>query len=399
MLGPDYQSKSSDFEAILAAEGVGYLLSGEEKVASLIPWDPLTFSLFTCDGSTICLLLSANWCRPCRTFTPQLVQLYNTVRKSVGEEKLEIILVSMDRDETEFRQHYMCMPWLAVPFDVKLQQRLSKLYHVRHLPSLITLGVSGTLNQEDAVGLIQEYGADAFPFTKKRKEELKAADEAKRQGGKLDELLARGGRDYLVSGIGKEVWISELVGKTIGLYFGGNWCPPCHKFVEQLKEAYHELISTTNQSFEVVFVSTDKGEEDFNRHISNMPWLAIPYKDTTRQDICRIFDIKRIPALVLIAPNGSTISTNGRAMISLYGAMAYPFTESRIEEVEALLRKQGDGLPQQVSNPKHEHVLNLVMAKAYVCDFCQKHGRFWSFSCDVCDYDLHPTCVDRTAGA
>ncbi|KAK3000980.1 hypothetical protein RJ639_020941, partial [Escallonia herrerae] len=347
-------------------------------------------------------------------------ELYNTVRKSVGEEKLEIILVSMDRDETEFRQHYICMPWLAVPFDVKLQQRLSKLYHVRHLPSLVTL------NQEDAVGLIQEYGADAFPFTKKRKEELKAIDEAKRQGGKLDELLARGGRDYLVSGICKEacnhypehhiltwnffgssssveriflVWISELVGKTIGLYFGGNWCPPCHKFVEQLKEAYHELISTTNQSFEVVFVSTDKGEEDFNRHISNMPWLAIPYKDKTRQDLCRIFDIKRIPALVLIAPNGSTIRANGRAMISLYGAMAYPFTESRIAEVEALLRKQGDGLPQQLSNPKHEHVLKLVMAKAYVCDFCQKHGRFWSFSCDVCDYDLHPTCVDRTAGA
>lgn len=100
--------------------------------------------------------------------------------------------------------------------------------------------------------------------------------------------------------------------------------------------------------------------------------------------------------MVLIGQEGKAISTNGRALISLYGAKAFPFTELRIKELEAALGKEGEALPSQVKDIKHDHLLKLDMAKAYVCDFCKKQGRFWAFSCDVCDYDLHPTCVDES---
>lgn len=189
-----------------------------------------------------------------------------------------------------------------------------------------------------------------------------------------------------------QILVSELTGKTIGLYFGAHWCPPSRAFTSQLIEAYNELTA----SLEIVLVSTDRDIKEFNTNLSNMPWLAIPYEDRTRQDLCRIFHIKGIPALVVIGEDGKTRSRDARGMISSYGAKAFPFTEQRISEIEEALKKEGDALPQQVKDIKHGHLLKLDMAKAYVCDSCKRQGRFWAFSCGVCNYDLHPGCVEES---
>ncbi|KAJ4962492.1 hypothetical protein NE237_022431 [Protea cynaroides] len=382
MAGGEYGAEyidGSTSTSILAAEGVEFLVSAEDKIPLL--------SL----QKKICLFFSANWCRPCRALIPQLVQFYNTLR--IMGRNLEIIFVSFDRDENGFNEHFKLMPWLAVPFDINIRRRLCDRYRVDRIPLLIPLGPNGE-SDEDAVELIEDYGVDAFPFSRERREELRAVDKMKQQGGKLEDLLVNGPRDYILSGDGRKVLVSELVGKTIGLYFGAHWCPPCRAFTIQLKGAYNLLKTSQNKSFEIIFISTDRDQEEFNLHIKSMPWLAIPYNDKTQQDLCRIFDIKGIPALVLLGPDGKTLSTNGRALISSYGAEAFPFTESRRTEVEAALGKEVDGLPHQVKDPKHEHVLGLDMAKAYVCDFCKGQGRFWVFSCEKCDFDLHPTCLE-----
>lgn len=192
-----------------------------------------------------------------------------------------------------------------------------------------------------------------------------------------------------------QVPVCNLTGKTVGLYFGGLWCPPCRAFTHQLIEAYNAIKTTKTGSFQIIFVSSDRDQEEFKRHISTMPWLAIPYDDKARHDLCRIFDINEIPALVLMGQEGKVLSTNGRALISTYGASAFPFTESKVSEVEEALQKEGEGLPRQVLDPKHNHMLKLDMAKAYICDLCRKQGRFWVFSCDICDFDLHPGCIQQ----
>ncbi|XP_024990060.1 probable nucleoredoxin 3 isoform X3 [Cynara cardunculus var. scolymus] len=370
------------FTTILAQEGIHQLLSGEQKV-------PLPSG----EDKMICLLFSANWSRPCKAFIPQLVQAYNVLKDTSRE--LEVIFVSFDRDENGFKEHSKTMPWLVVPFDVKLQKILGNLYKVNQIPSFIPLGVDPKVLAKDAVGLIKDYGADAFPFTKKSHEELKAIDEAKRQGGKLDELF-NGTKNSFISNKGVKIHPSELVGQTIGLYFGAHWCPPCRDFTTQLVEAYNDIIKNANQEFEVIFISTDRDHKEFDLSLTKMPWLAIPFDDKSRQDLCRIFEIKWIPSLILLGPDGRTISTNGRAMISLYGARGFPFTEPKILEIEASLTMEGDGLRQEVKDCKHEHILKLEMPKAYICDFCKKRGTFWAFSCDVCGYDLHPTCIEET---
>lgn len=384
MAGPVNQN----LQSVLSSQGIEFLISSEEAKA------PLS----SIRGQTICLYFSANWCRPCKIFTPQLVHLYNTLN-STGK-KLEIIFVSFDRDENGFREHFKCMPWLAVPFNVGIRRRLCELYHANCIPSLIPLNLNGGLIEEDAVALIEDYGMDAFPFTRERKQELKAMDNEKRLGGNVQELLVYGNRDYVIASDGRKALVSELIGKTIGLFFGAHWCPPSRVFNAQLAEVYNELKLIQNKNFEIIYVSTDRNEEEFNLNISTMQWQAIPYQDNkARQDLTRIFNIKGIPAFVILGPDGKVLTINGRAMITSYGAKAFPFTAIRTAELEASLRTEGDELPQQVKDKKHEHLLKLDMAKAYVCDSCKRQGRFWVYTCDECDFDLHPTCTEETESA
>ncbi|CAN6240821.1 unnamed protein product [Urochloa humidicola] len=353
--------------------------------------------LSSIEGKTTCLFFSAHWCMPCRNFTPKLVQIY-TMLQNTGK-NIEIIFISLDHDETSFLDNFKSMPWLALPFNTGLRRKLCNHFGIEHIPALIPLSVtpSSVLGfYEDAVKLVEEYGADAYPFNTKRRGELEAMDDSRRQGGKLQELLGCKDRDYVINADGIKISIAELTGKTVGLYFGAHWCPPCHSFTKQLMEAYNELRILRPGSFEVIFISMDRSKEEFQASLSAMSWLAIPYSDTSKQDLTRIFAIKGIPALLILGLDGKVLKTDGRTAISTYGATAFPFTESRVSELDEALKKEGDNLPRRVNDPRHMHELELDMAKAYVCDKCQQKGRYWVFSCKQCDFDLHPSCVGES---
>jgi len=168
------------------------------------------------EGMTTCLFFSARWCRPCRTFTPRLLHLYNSSLHHDDHQQqqqrlpLEIILVSLDRDEKSFSEHINNMPWLAAPFDASVTTRLCHRYHIHRIPSLIPLSCDGKSVEEDATHLVEEYGVEAFPFGAKRRRELQAMDEAKRHGKcKLHDLIA-GHRGYVISRDGLQVISSGL---------------------------------------------------------------------------------------------------------------------------------------------------------------------------------------------
>jgi len=68
------------------------------------------------------LYFSAHWCPPCRGFTPDLADFYNQTKQKVGD-KLEIVFISSDRTEGDWKGYFSEMPWLALPFtarDVKV---------------------------------------------------------------------------------------------------------------------------------------------------------------------------------------------------------------------------------------------------------------------------------------
>lgn len=70
-------------------------------------------------------------------------------------------------------------------------------------------------------------------------------------------------------------------GKTVGLYFSAHWCPPCRGFTPKLAEFYKK--HHTEKNFEIVFVSSDKNDAEFQEYYKEMPWLALPFADRGRK--------------------------------------------------------------------------------------------------------------------
>lgn len=64
------------------------------------------------------IYFSADWCPPCKGFTPKLVEFYNKLKAAEQSVKFEIVFVSWDKDENAFTEYFATMPWLALPFGV-----------------------------------------------------------------------------------------------------------------------------------------------------------------------------------------------------------------------------------------------------------------------------------------
>jgi len=99
------------------------------------------------------------------------------------------------------------------------------------------------------------------------------------------------------------------------IYFSAHWCPPCRGFTPQLAEYYKTKKDQHN--FEIVFASSDRSDDDFNKYWAEMPWLALPYKDREQKEaLSKKYKVQGIPTLVVLDNNGNTITTGGRGKVA-----------------------------------------------------------------------------------
>jgi nucleoredoxin len=99
--------------------------------------------------------------------------------------------------------------------------------------------------------------------------------------------------------------------KLIGIYFSAHWCPPCRGFTPKLAEFYNN-VNENGKVFEVIFVSSDQDQRQFEEYFKEMPWLAIDFKDSRRADIKKAHSVTGIPNLVILKPDGKKLDVNAR---------------------------------------------------------------------------------------
>ena len=89
--------------------------------------------------------------------------------------------------------------------------------------------------------------------------------------------------------------------------------PPCRQFTPRLGVYYDNFqVKFPEKSFEIVFVSSDKDEDSFNKYYEGeMPWLALPFeKRDEKSALSKRFKVTGIPTLVIIGPDGVPINTD-----------------------------------------------------------------------------------------
>ncbi|CAM0883254.1 unnamed protein product [Alopecurus aequalis] len=361
---------------------------GGIRVGSLI--SPSGNELPELEGKVIGLYFAANWYPKCEAFTPALAAAYHQLKeRGVG---FEVVFVSSDEDRPSFERFHGGMPWPAVPFgDLRCKKGLSQAFQVEGIPRLVVLDPDGEVLCPDAVELVHRYGDPAFPFTPARVAELEADEQSKFASQTLEKLFSIS----YVNGSNEQVPISSLVGKTVGLYFSAHRCAPCIKFTARLAAIYGNLRGKAEE-FEIVYIPMDKEEDGYLRSCGDMPWLALPYDGVSSRALARYFDVREIPTLVVIGPDGKTVTREGRNLVNLYFDMAFPFTDEQIRMLQELEDEEAKGYAPSLLHAGHRHELSIVSGKSgggpYICCQCDEQGFGWAYQCIACGYEIHLRC-------
>ncbi|KAG6607536.1 putative nucleoredoxin 1 [Cucurbita argyrosperma subsp. argyrosperma] len=372
--------RNQTISSILVSNSRNYLISND---GNQIPVSAL-------EGKVIGLYFSVYGHGACDEFTPILVDAYKKLKEK--GQNFEIVLISFNDEDEEFKEALKSMPWLALPLKDEKCKELIRYFELSEIPTLVIIGQDGKTLHPNAVELVEEHGSDAYPFTPEQLEKLAEIQKAKLESQTLESLLVHGENDFVIEKSGAKIPVSELVGKNILLYFSAHWCPPCRAFLPKLIEAYNE-IKQKDKEFEVVFISSDRDQDSFQEFFSGMPWLALPFGDERKKLLNRRFKIQGIPALVALNQSGHTVSTEARKLISAHGADAYPFTDERLKQLEEELEEEAKGWPEKLKHELHEAHELVKTRRSYVCDGCDGVGSGWSFHCAECDFDLHPKCA------
>lgn len=73
-------------------------------------------------------------CPPCKVFTPNLINVYQTL--TAAGQNFEVVYVGADRSVENFTECFGSMPWLAIPFGDARVNKLTKHFNVKGTSSI-----------------------------------------------------------------------------------------------------------------------------------------------------------------------------------------------------------------------------------------------------------------------
>jgi len=271
------------------------------------------------------IYFSAHWCPPCRGFTPEFARIYDQL-KSAGK-NFEVVFASSDRDESSFDEYRGEMPWLSLPYANRAAKNaLSSKYKVSGIPTLVILDEKGEVITKEGRGAVMSpETVENFPWIPPTL---------------LDALGGESGE--FLTGDGEKKTLKELTdaGKHIGVYFSAHWCGPCRNFTPKLAAAYEKVNADgSGAPLEILFVSADNSESEFDEYRSAMPWLSVPLSDKKRiAALNGYFNTEGIPHLAILGPDLKLINKDARgAVMSDKNVEHFPWHPKLVTDVDEAL--------------------------------------------------------------
>ena len=112
-----------------------------------------TTDTVVCGRTVVGLYFSADWCQPCKLFTPLLKKLHASTRAHCTDANrnippFEIVLVSRCKEAKDTERYFADMPWAAMKHDSATGRQslaLMEKYGVSTIPALVLLDGEGAL--------------------------------------------------------------------------------------------------------------------------------------------------------------------------------------------------------------------------------------------------------------
>jgi len=126
----------------------------------------------------VLLYFSANWCPPCRRFTPALKDFYEVASRQAGGKKVEVIFVPSDEDEASARAYLRdhMGAWLMVPYGAPERWALKKRYGSWAGAEREVLGTEGKRSGIPTLVLVDGASGDELDLTVRAKIEEAAGE-------------------------------------------------------------------------------------------------------------------------------------------------------------------------------------------------------------------------------
>ncbi|XP_017232821.1 probable nucleoredoxin 1-2 [Daucus carota subsp. sativus] len=241
------------------------------------------------------------------------------------------------------------MPWLALPFRDPRCKYLERIFSYPvdlgvpgPDPRLVIIGPQGKYYELYGVDILQNFGISAYPFTRTRV--------AKREAKYLKKLrldMFWDPNTSFTQNNGREVKLSQLVGKKIILVVDGDWGSA--KFLRRLRSRFLETKETDN-AFEVIYVSKIKGPSSGKHFVASMPWLRHPPLRRRSRIAMLLGRFREAVGIVAFDGDGTVVRRSTSPSIEK-GNKDFPFYSGGLEE-EALMEfteeYNWDYLPAQV---------------------------------------------------
>lgn len=104
----------------------------------------------------LCLYFGSNNNKETKEFTPKLINAYKSWKDR--EINIEVVYITSDTSDSDFKNAYNDMPWLALQKDDRdVHLDLKRKFNVIVIPKLIVVSYNGQILEENAIEVIENY--------------------------------------------------------------------------------------------------------------------------------------------------------------------------------------------------------------------------------------------------